>query len=70
MAAEIMGMMGLDPASAMLAMQLQLDDLAELSGRRGKRAASVAADDQDYAMQLFSSELQASKTILEDRIMC
>jgi hypothetical protein len=62
--------MEIDSDSAALIMKLQLEELEDLMGRRGKRSAAEAQQDQDYALQLFAEELRASQVILEDQIMC
>ncbi|KAF4307846.1 Zinc finger RING/FYVE/PHD-type protein [Botryosphaeria dothidea] len=60
----------MDDQSAALILQLQIEDIATIfAASQGKRRASEALNDHEYALQLCQQELETTMTILNDRVM-
>ncbi|KAL1637250.1 hypothetical protein SLS58_009437 [Diplodia intermedia] len=62
----------MDDQSAALVMQLQLEDIANIFAKtQGNRRAddSDATDNQAYALRLAQQDLEATMTVLKDRMM-
>lgn len=60
----------MDDQSAALILQLQIEDIATIfAASKGKRRASEALNDQEYALQLCQQELETTMAILNDRVM-
>lgn len=60
----------MDDQSAALIVQLQLEDIATIfATSKGKRRASEALNDQEYALQLCRQDLETNMVTLTDRAM-